>query len=244
MMDALLDWIDRHRTGVMGTLVVHAVLFILLTIWTIRATPREEDRSEIRVEVVPSEMAEEMEERIMEELEGGTPREVLNLTSNITAETRPTWSEQRLSERVEQDLRRMEQQEFERLAEERRERGEEVDMPELDPSKWNKELYMDKAAEPVRIEGITTVWHDLEGRERARDVPGYLCRTQGRVAVRVQVASSGAVLKAELDPARSAFADDCMVEHALRSARRARFSPSANATDPQKGTVFFLFMPQ
>ncbi len=243
-MNALLDWIERHQNGVVGTLVLHAVLFLLLTIWTIRATPREEDRSEIRVEVVTSEEAEEMEERITQELEG-IPQEVRDLSSNITADPgRTAYSEQRMAERVEQDLREMEQAEFERLAEERRERGEEVEIPELDPSKWNKELYMEKAAEPVRIEGATTVWHDLEGRERMRDTPGYLCRTPGRVAMRVQVSPSGAVLKAEFDAGRSANADDCMVEHALRSARRARFSPKSNAPDPQLGTVFFLFLAQ
>ncbi len=145
---------------------------------------------------------------------------------------------------MENDLRNFEQQEFDRLAQERRDRGEEVEMPQLDPSKWNKELYMDKAAEPVKVEGATTVWHDLQGRVRENDVPGYLCRTQGRVAVRISVDRSGRVTKAELDPSRSAGADECMIEHALRSSQRARFNTAGSGPDPQKGTVFFLFLPQ
>lgn len=244
MFNALLDWFDRNKVGVIGTLTLHTALLFLLTLWSIRSTPREEDRSELRMEVVSLEEAEALMEE-MEQGPDGVPQAVTNLTSNITAElAKPSYSAERLAQRVEEDLRAMEQEEFDRLAEERRERGEEIEMPQLDPSKWDKERYMDKAAEPVRVEGATTVWHDLQGRVRQNDVPGYLCRAQGRVAVRVAVDRNGQVLRAELDPARSSQADECMIENALRSARRARFSPNAAAADPQNGTVFFLFLAQ
>lgn len=243
MWYALIDWFDRNKLGIIGTLAVHTLLLFVLTWWSIRTTPRDDERSEMRIEMVSEEEAEQMVQQ-MEAEAAGLPTPVTNLTSNITAQVRPTYSAQRLAERVENELRAMEQAEFDKLAQERRERGEEIEMPQLDPSKWNKELYMDKAAEPVRVEGATTVWHDLQGRVRANDVPGYLCRGQGRVAVRVAVDRNGQVLRADLDPARSSQADDCMVENALRSARRARFNPSSSAQDPQNGTVFFLFLAQ
>jgi hypothetical protein len=59
--------------------------------------------------------------------------------------------------------------------------------------------------------------------------------------VRVTVDARGLVQRAELDHGRSANADECMIEHALRSTKRARFS---SGTAAQNGTVFFLFMPQ
>jgi len=243
MLNGFLDWFERHKFGVIGTLLLHLLALFIFTLWTLRMVPRPDEVSDMRIEV----LSEEESEMLIEDMERealGLPERVTNLTSNITAETRPTFSESRLAERVENDLRTFEQQEFDRLAEERRERGEEVEMPELDPSKWNKERYMEKAAEPVKVEGATTVWHDLQGRVRASDVPGYLCKEQGRVAVRVAVDRSGKVLKAEYDASRSVNADECMIDHALRSSQRARFSSMANASDPHKGTVFFLFMPQ
>ena len=42
----------------------------------------------------------------------------------------------------------MEQAEFDRLAEERRERGEEIEMPELDPSKWDKAITWNRPRSP------------------------------------------------------------------------------------------------
>lgn len=243
MWSAFLDWFEEHKVAVIGTLTVHTLGLFALTLLHMRTTPREEEISEMRMELISEEEALQMQEAIQQEALG-IPREVKNITSNITADVKPTFSQAKLAEHVENDLRAFEQQEFERLAQERRERGEEVEMPQLDPSKWNKELYMDKAAEPVKVEGATTVWHDLQGRVRENDVPGYLCRTQGRVAVRITVDRSGRVQKAEVDAARSANADECMIEHALRSSQRARFNALSSAPDPQKGTVFFLFMPQ
>jgi hypothetical protein len=208
----------------------------------LRETPTEEEISDMRIEVLST---EELQQLMTEEpMVGGTPQEVTNLTSNITAALRPSFSQAKLQERVEQELRTMEQEEFDRLAKERTERGEDVDMPQLDPSKWNKELYMDKAAEPVKVEGATTVWHDLKGRVRATDVPGYLCKEEGRVAVAVQVGRDGRVQKADIKPAETTTGNACMLEHALSSARRARFDANGQAPDLQKGTVYFLFLPQ
>jgi len=243
MLNRLLDWFEQHKVGVIGTLALHTIGVFLFTVWNIRTTPTEEERSEMRIEVLSE---PEMEELLqdMADQEQGIPQRVTNLTSNVTAEVKPGFSQERLTERVENELRQMEQEEFDRLAQERRDRGEEVEMPTLDPSKWNKELYMEKAAEPVKVEGATTVWHDLKDRVRANDVPGYLCKEMGRVAITVQVDRQGRVLKAELDPARSQGADDCMLEHAMASAKRAHFNVLASAPDPQKGTLYFLFMAQ
>jgi outer membrane biosynthesis protein TonB len=242
MLYRLLDWFEEHKVGVIGTLALHSFALFAFTLWTLRETPTEEEISDMRIEV----LSEEELEQLMTEAPtaDGTPQQVTNLTSNITAALRPNFSQAKLQERVEEELRAMEQEEFDRLAKERTERGEDVEMPQLDPSKWNKELYMDKAAEPVKVEGATTVWHDLKGRVRADDVPGYLCKEEGRVAVAVHVGRDGRVQKAEIKPSETTTVNACMLEHALSSARRARFDTNAQAADPQKGTVYFLFLRQ
>lgn len=243
-MTKFLDWFERHKLGVIGTLAMHSCLLFVFTLMELRTTPTEDERSDMRVEVISDDQAEEMIQQI-EHPDMEPMRSVTNATSNITAEqTRPSYSPAKLEARVESELREMEKAEFDRLAQERKDRGEEVTIPELDPSKWNKELYMEKAAEPVKVEGATTVWHDLKGRVRADDVPGYLCKEQGRVALSIQVAPDGHVEKAEFDASRSAGADECMLQHALTSAKRARFNTASGAPDPQKGTLYFLFVPQ
>jgi len=243
MLNGFLDWFEQHKMGVMGTLALHTLVLFVCTMLYMRTTPREDEVSDMRIEIISEPEAEELMQRILEE-DAGAPQKVTNLTSNITAEARPSYNAQRLAERVEQELRDLEQSERERLEQERIERGEQVVMPELDPSKWDKERYMDKAAQPVKVEGATTVWHDLKDRVRGQGIPAYLCKNQGRVAIRVVVERDGSVRKAELDRSQSMNVDDCMLDQAISSAKQTRFNPSGSAPDQQSGTVYFLFMPQ
>lgn len=243
MLSRFLDWFEEHKMGVIGTLTLHTAILFICTLLYLRTTPREDEISDMRIEVISEPEAEELVQRIIDEADG-VPEKVTNLTSNITAELKPNFSSQRLAERVEQELRDLEQSERERLEHERAARGEMVEMPELDPSKWDKERYMDKAVQPVKVEGATTVWHDLKDRERADGAPAYLCKDQGRVAIRVTVERDGTVRKAELDRSQSYNVDDCMLDQALVSAKRTRFNASSSAPDPQTGTVFFRFVPQ
>lgn len=243
-MNSFLDWFEDHKYGIIGTLTIHSVLLFLFTMAQLQPKSAAEVMGEANVEVLPPTEAEQLIQRI-EHPELAEPMQVTNTTSNITAERMMSNAAQaRLAERVESDLKAMEQAEFDRLAQERRDQGKEIVIPELDPSKWNKEQYMKTAAEPVKVEGATTVWHDLKGRTRASDVPGYLCKEMGRVAITVQVDKAGNVQRATLDPTKSQGADECMLEHALTSAKRGKFNALGTAPDPQTGTLYFLFLAQ
>lgn len=243
-MTAFLDWFERHKLGIIGTLATHSFLLFTFSLWNVRSNATGEVAQEMRMDIETIEETDPMLPPVRRP-ELDAPQDVTNATSNITAQHRAfSYSPTKMAESVESDLREFEQQEFDRLAQERRDRGEEVVIPQLDPSKWNKERYMEKAAEPVKVEGATTVWHDLHGRVRSDDVPGYLCKEQGRVAIRIAVDRQGRVTKAEVDASQSVSADDCMLEHAMNSARRARFNSLGTAPDPQNGTLYFLFLPQ
>lgn len=244
-LERFLDWFEEHKFGIILTLAFHSLLLFVFTLMELRPAQKEVITTSVsHVDVMQPEEAEKLMQQI-EHPELAANMQVTNATSNITAEkVMNNFSQARLAERVENDLKAMEQAEFDRLAQERKEAGNEIVIPELDPTKWNKEQYMKSAAEPVKVEGATTVWHDLKGRTREDDVPGYLCKELGRVAIAVQVDQQGRVLKAELDPSRSERADECMLEHALHSAKRANFNASGSAPSVQKGTLYFLFMAQ
>ncbi|MBK9148337.1 MAG: hypothetical protein IPM12_11055 [Flavobacteriales bacterium] len=244
MLTAFLDWFEEHKAGVIGALALHTLFLFICTFIYMPSVPREDQISDMRIEMISDLEAEEIQQRIQDE-DDGVPEKVTALTSNITAEVKPSFSQAKLAERVENDLRALEQAEFERLEEERKARGEEdVDIPELDPSKWDHERYLSKPAEPVKVEGAALVEHDLRDRVRGDAKPGYLCKEQGRVVVRVEVDRNGRVRKAELDKAGTNTTDECMLELALRSAKETPFSPSSSAPDPHRGIITFRFVQQ
>lgn len=247
MVSSFLDWFENNKFGVIGTLTLHTTILFVLSFMQLQNAAEVQLPDEVLMEVMTELETEELMEQLMSG-EQAIPEKVTNLSSNIAAELRPNYNRERLAESVENAVAAEAQAEFDRLAQERSDRGEsDPVIPELDPSKWNKDLYMEKAAEPVRVEGATTVWHDLKDPLRAEryiHVPAYVCKGFGQVVVNVLVDRDGNVRKAELDAARTNVEDECMVGNALRSAREARFVANGAAPDQQRGSIYYRFMPQ
>lgn len=239
----MIDLFDRHKYGILGTLVAHTILLALLNLTTVNNHTFQRESLPIELIMEPDEPQQRIEQH-NEEAPANQP--VTNLPSNITATVQEALSKaqrERMAERVERDLHQLEQEEFERLAQERAAAGKKITVPELDPSKFDKSNYMEEKEKPVKVEGLTTVSYDLKGRyHRVLDVPAYLCKGSGKVVVRVSVDRPGNVIKAEIDPAQSTTTTGCMAEHAISSARQARFN--AAPIQQQRGTITYVFLPQ
>jgi len=247
-MTGFLDWFDRHKAGIIGSLMLHTTVLFYFAFQDLRSQPEARERSTLDVQMAPP-IAEEEFDRMEQEALTGEPAEVRSLASNVTAAIgAPPLSaraQQRMAESIEQDLHAMEQAEFERLQAERAARGEDITMPQLDPSKWDPKNYQQQEAKPVRVEGVAMVEFDLKDRSEVRiHRPGFQCRGGGVVVVRVAVGADGAVQKAELDASASTTTEECVIEKAMSSAQGARFSRSSTAPDPQKGTIKYIFLSQ
>jgi hypothetical protein len=249
--NSFLDWFDRHKYGVIGTLTVHTFLLAIFSLSSVgnRYPPPPPEGIALDLEALAPEPEKTQQEDQHGQDQNPDPT-VTNQASNTTADPsaeRPLSraAQERMAEKVDQDLHALEQSEFERLAAERTAQGKDITVPTLDTTKFNKRNYMDKTPKPVKVQGLTTVSYDLKDRtDVVLEVPAYLCKGHGKVVVRVAVDRSGAMNKAELDPAASTTTDACMVEHALGSARGARFSSSSSADQPQRGTITYIFLAQ
>jgi hypothetical protein len=249
MTDRFLDWFERHKFGVVGTLMLHTFLMFFFAMGKLGGLAEQE----VAPPDLELELAEPMELPDQELVQSPQMQatEVKNLTGGSVGETQefqPSLSrgaQERMASHVEEDLRAFEQAEFDRLAQERALRGEDVVVPQLDSSKWRKELYMPQQRKPVKAEGNTTVRYELPPRiHEILEVPAYLCKGQGRVVIRITVDRNGRVGKAELDAAATTTTDACMVDNALSSAQQAKFNQSSDAPDPQRGTITYTFLAQ
>ncbi|MCB0792034.1 MAG: hypothetical protein H6595_02390 [Flavobacteriales bacterium] len=248
MLERLLDRFERHKYGVIGTLAVHSAVLFTLAIVRFTTIPDEQDRSEMVIEMVPEDEADALIAPPPENVSVPTGRPVTNVINdqNAVAADRSldARTSQRLDDQVMQELKDMEKNEFDRLEEERKASGEQIDMPELDPSKWKKERYMAANDRPVKVEGPTTVSYDLPGRHhRSLYIPAYLCQGSGRVVVRIEVDRTGVIRDAQVDQ-RASTASACMMAFASEAASKALFDGSTAAPAAQNGTITFVFMPQ
>ncbi len=248
MLDLILERFDRHKYGIIGTLVLHTAMVFVMAISRLHPPPDDEHRNEMRVDVMDAMQAE----ALLRSIETGAPLQPMNVTNAVSdinaklqaAQAIPSVGA-RATERMENDLRALEQSEFERLAEERRAAGREVVVPDLDPSQWDKQRYLPKEQPPTRVEGPATVSYDLKGRRpEVLDVPAYLCTGSGRVVVRISVDRSGVVRNTSVVKEATTVGESCMLDYALDYAGKARFDGSTSAPAEQTGTITFLFLPQ
>ena len=88
-IDAFLDWFERHKYGIVGTVVLHTLVVFSLAMLHMRSEVDEDEISELRVEMAPP-MTEEEFKQLEQELEQGKSptafEEVKSMSSNITAD--------------------------------------------------------------------------------------------------------------------------------------------------------------
>ncbi len=248
MFDRFLDWFERHKFGVVGTLMLHTFMLFAMAISKIPVKSEAASTDDMVMELAAP---EDLPPDPMLEPPMSAPVEVKNLSSNITAQVQPQvrmypgpQAQEQMASDVEEELLAFEAAEFHKRDSARKADGKEVVMPKLDPSKWDPKQYLPKKNEPSRVQGLTTVTYDLKDRtDIDLDIPAYLCMGQGAVVIKVSVERDGRVSRAELDEARTR-ADECMRENALRSAQSARFNSSSSAADPQRGTMTYIFLAQ
>lgn len=86
----------------------------------------------------------------------------------------------------------------------------------------------------------TSVSYSLVGRNSYRlPPPIYTCIEGGKVVVNIEVDAQGFVIHADFNANSSNTSNGCLVDNAIAYALRARFSPSADAS--QIGTITYLF---
>ncbi|MEO8069226.1 MAG: energy transducer TonB [Flavobacteriales bacterium] len=246
MWNAFDRWFDRHKYGVIGTLLLHSFVLLGFSIAEISSQRQEENKEEEYLEIVTPMTDAELQAIADQSTAQQQPQgEVTNAISNAMAQlAQPSAATmERFEAKSMEDLKEMERQEFDRLAQERTARGEEIVVPALTPEKWDKKLYMEPA-KPIKLAGNVTVEHNLTDRSANIAVPAYKCKSGGTVTIDVEVDRSGHVKRSSLNQAASTTSDACMTDLAEQAAVNAAFSPSTSAGDPQKGWIKFIFVPQ
>ncbi|MBK9195509.1 MAG: hypothetical protein IPO17_11090 [Flavobacteriales bacterium] len=246
MLERFDRWFEKHKYGIIGTVLLHSFVLLGFSLAELKSRGKEETTQEEYLEIVTpmteAEIQAIAEQNLQQQTELG---EVTNAVSNALADLgKPSAATlERYEAKSMEDLKAFEQQEFDRLAQERADRGEVITVPNLTPEKWDKRLYMEPA-KPIKLAGNVTVEHNLADRSAHIAVPAYMCKTGGIVLVDVEVDRNGIVQHAALNKGGSTTTDVCMTDLAEQAASKASFSTSTIADDPQRGWIKFVFVAQ
>jgi TonB family protein len=246
--DLFFTFWNRHKVGILGTIVLNMIALILLLSLELRSRTHlyetivmvDFDRE---YAIIPEE--EELETEPLLPRDALDPNYEYEAIRNIALDATKEDLNPGLVDEKKIDADEL-YQEAQRIREQmlrNRELWEESqgidedDIPNIE----------DKTITPLdegQYKGPTVISYFLEGRKaRYLPVPSYKCELGGRVVVDIEVLRDGRVAKATIDIANS-VQDPCMNAAAMEAARASFFTKSPQADTPQKGSITYLFVPQ
>ncbi|MCB0762791.1 MAG: energy transducer TonB [Flavobacteriales bacterium] len=236
----------RGYLAIIISLSIHVVVLSivhLVTRGSDMVESQQEDKAPIEVQLLAMTIPQELE--LTSELD-----DIRNLTANenaeLTSEARDfsSRSKKQAAEDIYNDLKSLEQQVLDQLAQERAAKGNpesNVELPEQsDEDREDYEWYDQKS-----YDGKVTASYNLEGRDDLEiRKPTYRCRNSGTVVVEIEVNQNGLVTDARVSEAGTTTNNECLLDESVKYALMCRFNSSLSAPRKQKGTISYTFVPQ
>lgn len=255
-MDNILDYIEKYKFAIIGTVLFHVLIFLSANFVTMkRPIQLQEPVVEVAIPLEDIEFDEEMEKLLQINKNEGVPEQVYNVVSDANDSREKSYenfSTQDIDEEVMNNARELEQQYFEEWA---------ATHPGQDPSDYNTDIRTNEDDNKDKnnqnnvnknnidtegsnaFAGSVIASFDLKNRNaHSLDKPGYTCNHAGTVVVEIKVDQNGKVKAASYLSERSSGATECMIEQAVKYAKRARFNYSSSAPSVQTGTITYKFV--
>ena len=255
-MEGFLDWIERHKFAIVGTVLFHFILFLSTNFVTMKNPyqfdSEEEEITEVEIETDAIELDEELLEMLNQQNQLNNNQPIYNLAADANDNRERSYenfSTQDIDQQVESEAQALEQQFMNEWAE-RHQNGEDGFDQIEDPSENRSDDFSKYDGGAVQnggdnaFAGQVMVSFNLKNRDaHALEVPGYTCHGSGTVVINIKVDKAGDVRSTEYNEALSRGATACMIEKAERYAKRARFSYNESGSY-SNGTITYQFIGQ
>ncbi|MFT5877580.1 MAG: hypothetical protein ACJA2N_000766 [Salibacteraceae bacterium] len=253
----MLHFIDRHKFGLLGTVLLH-FLVILLANYTVLPEGIVDKELVIHLNMETIELRSEDHENENQTVKPSNdnsnkgvneagPKEVKSGEYNEFDKEPSETSKQNFEQQLANELKALEDQ----VIKDQRDAGYGYSQEEIDAmlnAKKNSELDQVKEQEPrseSAFKGNTNITYKLSNRFDTRlNVPVYMCQYGGVVVINIAVNQEGKVLSVKLDEESSKTNDACLIDAALKSAKRTRFNRKKSASKVQLGSITYKFIEQ
>ena len=247
------DWIKDNVVGIYITIIVHLLLFLVLSINEIRVKTRVnfitvdfEYQAIDKLEQTEEELLAEKQalEQELDELLKHLSHPSVNLP-NIAVNQSGQGSESGTTSNASiKDMSVVADKSAVKPENDPKENIEDKSADKNGPDEVNLPSTPSTQTADEEYKGPSILSYFLEGRYGVYlPVPAYKCLGGGDVFVLIDVNKQGYVTSAEIDKKRSS-GGECVREAALQAALISRFSSSPTAAASQKGNIVYRFIPQ
>jgi hypothetical protein len=253
-MNNFFDFLDKHKFGILASLLVYIGLFIYLQMETYQklyVVPIWDERAELElpneIEINP----ENIQQQINPEM--GDVKSISQSSADQREKSYENWSPNKTAKQIEEDVKNLEKKFFEESGQaEKREQILQENKNQLKETKSNEKnktpiTGSDKAyAGNVMVDWILKDREPHQGNSWHVRNPGYTCGagSSGKVSIKIKVDATGKVTTASFSPEQSFNVNSCMIEQAKKYALLSRFSYSNSAPKSQEGLITYTFISQ
>lgn len=255
-MDRFLNYIERYKFAVLGTVIFHVVFFMFTNFVTVeRPYKMVEEVTEVEIDVDAVEIDPEMLEMLNRQNELNN-EQLYNLAADQNDSRERSYedfSTQDLDEQVESEARNLEQQYFEEWAN----THPDSEGPSNNSSNDTQENPQDNSQNKPNpnnnvdneggnaFAGQVMVSFSLKDRDaHSLEIPGYTCNGSGTVVIDIKVDKAGNVKDTQFNSGLSRGASECMIAKAKRYAKKARFNFNETSSGLASGTITYKFQGQ
>lgn len=249
----VIDFIERHKFGILGTIALHIVVFVWLNIQIVEYGVYEPKNKIVAVLDYTNEEEQPQDEPAEVLDENGNPIEsnLLNVAANANQEkttfTDESFSKRRADKDVWEELKRMEAEEYNSINENK---DTPIDNPEDNKDKTIDENLVNADAEKnddasygADVKAIASYF--LEGRStRSESVPSYKCRVEGVVVINIKVNQKGDVIARTINESETNTKNDCLRTEALTYSKKWRFTQDFDDSVRKNGWIKFTYVAQ
>jgi len=243
-MDNFLDYIEKYKFAIFGTLFLHILVFFFSIFTTVKDVDRM--KSPVIALEIPLDDIELEDEMIQELDDEGNPiesAEVSSLATDVNDERDRAFEDYSTNtEEAQLSAKELEAQYIKEAAEnnERSEYAENMEEHTIKEAKNpNKNT---TSGGSNAFAGEVMISYDLKGRKSySLPNPGYTCNGSGTVVIQIKVDKAGKIKSTTYQGGLSSRATSCMIERALKYANKSRFDYKASVSS-QTGTITYKFM--
>lgn len=251
-MDKFLDYIEKFKFAIIATLVFHLAFFLwsnFVTVKDITRIPPPEVDIEIPIDDI--EFDEEMMKMLDLDKEPLPNQNLANMAADANDNREKSYEdystyEEDFSEEAQMSAKELEAKYFNEVASsennDRHNKLENIDKHEL--KTYDKSTKNTTSGGKNAYAGEVMISYNLKGRKAySLPNPGYTCNGSGVVVIQIKVDKSGSVKFADYSASQSNHATQCMIERAIKYAKKSRFD-YVSGSGMQTGTITYKFVGQ
>jgi hypothetical protein len=249
-MNSFLLLLERHKIGILTTIVIHLFFVTIFLIIQMRSQNVQQPKQMI-VEFVQPELMEKALQDMQQQIKQQSRTEFIkDMQQEYLGKAIPVNEADKDAQKSIDDMVKGIKGELnindvsDREAEKTQPKIEEIKKKEITQVEKKKDFINEKG-EPSVFRGATTISYNLKGRNYVYiPMPQYKCQGGGKVVLDVVVNPRGYVISASINRAQSQISEDCITEAANNAALTTRFNEKTDAPAKQPGTITFIFVAQ